>query len=371
MAHNNDPIPLYQPDLGEQERKNVIECLDSTWISSKGHFVDQFESAFASYHGMPQAVSVCNGTVALHVALHCLGIGRGDEVIVPTFTYIASVNAIALTGATPVFADCRAPDWLIDPEDVARKLTPRTRAVMPVHLYGAVCDMYALAALAETHAIAIVEDCAEALGARLDGKLAGTFGEVSTFSFFGNKLITTGEGGMLLARETRLADRIRHVKGQAQSARAYWHDELGFNYRMTNICAAIGVAQMQKIDAYLERKRSIADLYKSLLSGQPVAFQKSVASVLSSNWLVSLLLPAKFDRDEIIALLAREGIETRPVFYCAHEMPMYRCALAFPEAERISRHGISVPSYPTIRDDQIERVASTLSRLLERGAARC
>src|SRR5829696_1081022 len=210
-------IPVYQPDLSGRERKYVLECLDTSWISSLGTFINRFEEAFVETTGAAHAMTVSNGTVALHLAYHCLDIGPGDEVIVPTFTYIASVNTIVQTGATPVFVECRPEDWLIDVADVERKITSRTKAIVPVHLYGAICDMPALKELANRHGIALVEDCAEALGSTLNEQHVGTFGDIGTFSFFGNKTVTTGEGGMVVARDKKLADHLRLVKGQGQS----------------------------------------------------------------------------------------------------------------------------------------------------------
>ena len=202
-------LPVYRPDLSGNEQRYVLECLDTTWISSIGVFIGRFERAACVATGARHAVGVCNGTVALHLALHCLGIGPDDEVIVPSFTYIASVNAIAQTGAKPVFAECRSSDWLLDPADVAARITPRTKAILPVHLYGLACDMPALKALADTHGLSIVEDCAEAFGTTLHGHHVGTFGDVGTFSFFGNKTISTGEGGMVIAQDDALAARMR------------------------------------------------------------------------------------------------------------------------------------------------------------------
>ena len=252
-------IPLYRPDLSGNEKKYVLDCIDSTWISSIGEYVGKFEKALGQITGAPHAIVVCNGTVALHLAVHCLGIGPGDEVIVPTFTYIASVNAIAQTGATPIFAESRQSDWLIDPTKIEALITPRTKAIMPVHLYGAVCDMPAIMEIARKHGLKVIEDCAESLGATLHGQHTGTFGDIGTFSFFGNKTITTGEGGAVIATDTALSQRLRIVKGQGQSlTRRYWHEELGFNYRMTNIAAAIGFAQSERLPQILARKRTVA-----------------------------------------------------------------------------------------------------------------
>ena len=368
-------IPVYRPDLGGNERSYVAECVETSWISSIGGFIDRFEQTFAAYIGADRAISVSNGTVALHLAFHCLGIGPGDEVIVPTFTYIASVNTIAQTGAKPVFADCRSDDWLLDPEDVARRITPRTKAIVAVHLYGALCDMAALRRVADAADVALVEDSAEAFGSTLDGRHAGTFGDVSTFSFFGNKTITTGEGGMVVARDAALSDRLRRVKGQGQSAtRRYWHDELGFNYRMTNICAAIGLAQIERADAIIARKREIADCYRDALAGLPVVLQRPAPGVHSSEWLFSLLLPPTVDRARIMERMASDGVDTRPVFFCAHHMPMYERPNdyppgTFPIAEEVASRGISLPSFPALTEGEIERVVSALRVALaeERG----
>lgn len=365
LARALQQIPVYQPELSGREREYVLDCVDSGWISSIGKYTERFEQVAAEYIGSPNAIAVSNGTVAIHLALHCLDIGPGDEVIVPTFTYIASVNTIAQTGATPVFADSRPGDWLVDPEDVKRKITSRTKAIMPVHLYGAVCDMPAIDAIAAEYGLKVVEDCAEALGSRLGGRHVGTWGDVGTFSFFGNKTVTTGEGGMVVAKDDALAARLRKVKGQGQSLeRRYWHDELGFNYRMTNICAAIGVAQMERIDEILARKRAIGALYRSELQGSPVEFQDLRDDVVSSDWLVSLLVPRGADRDAAMERLAANGIDSRPVFYCAHHMPMYKTGDTHPVAEDIARRGLSLPSYPALTDEQVVMIAATLRSVL-------
>lgn len=355
-------IPVYRPDLSGNEKRYVLSCLDSTWISSLGAFIERFEAAMATATGAPHAISVCNGTVALHLALHCLDIGPGDEVIVPSFTYIASVNTIAQTGATPVFAESRSADWLLDPADVERRITPRTKAILPVHLYGAACDMAALGAMARRHGLRVIEDCAEALGTTIGGQHVGTFGDIGTFSFFGNKTVTTGEGGMVIAADNALAQRLRMTKGQGQSlTRRYWHEMLGFNYRMTNIAAAIGLAQIERLDAVLARKRAIGADYRRLLSELPVTFQVRGEAVASSDWLVSLLLPEGTDRERLMAGMADLGIETRPVFYCAHTMPMYAKGEHFPVAENIAARGISLPSYPQLSTDDLTRVTQALA----------
>jgi perosamine synthetase len=356
-------LPVYRPDLTGNEVLYVLDCLESSWISSLGSYIGKFEHALSEITGAPHAITVCNGTVALHLALHCLNVGPGDEVIVPSFTYIASVNAIAQTGAAPVFAESRESDWLIDPAKIEALITPHTKVIMPVHLYGAVCDMSTIMAIARKHGLKVVEDCAESLGASLNGQHSGTFGDIGTFSFFGNKTITTGEGGAVVTMDESLASRLRTVKGQGQSpTRRYWHEELGFNYRMTNIAAAIGVAQSERLPAILQRKRTIAARYRSLLGAQPVKFQKLDQGVFSSEWLFSVLLPRGCDRDRLMADMLAEHVETRPVFYCAHHMPMYDgiVDVNVPIAQDIASRGISLPSYPTLTEADLERVAETL-----------
>ena len=358
-------IPVYRPDLSGNERRYVLECMDSSWISSIGVFIPRFEAAVGKFTGAKHALGVCNGTVALHLALHCLGIGPGDEVIVPSFTYIASVNTIAQTGATPVFAEIRESDWLLDPTDVARRITGRTKAILPVHLYGAACDMPELKRIADTHGLRIVEDCAEALGTRLHGRHVGTTGDIGTFSFFGNKTVTTGEGGMVITDDDALAERLRVAKGQGQSlTRRYWHEVMGFNYRMTNIEAAIGLGQIERIEAILARKREVASLYRARLARLPVTFQRLGNGVESSEWLVSLLLPRGTDRERLMADMAAQKVETRPVFCCAHQMPVYAAAEPLPVSQDIAARGISLPSYPALTDADVLRVVDSLQGAL-------
>jgi len=361
MSAPPERIPLYRPDLSGNERRYVLECLESTWISSLGPFIERFEAAVAQATGAKHAVAVCNGTVALHLALHCLDLRPGDEVIVPTFTYISPVNTIAQTQATPVFADARASDWTLDSDDVERRITGRTKAVVAVHLYGVPCDMEPLRALCSRKGIALVEDCAEALGTTIDGRHVGTFGNVGTFSFFGNKTVTTGEGGMAITDDDAFAAKLRIVKGQGQSlTRRYWHEVLGFNYRMTNVAAAIGLAQMERLPDILARKRAIDVRYRALLADQPLEFQRIAPGVVSSHWLTSFLLPRGADREAVMRRMADRGVETRPVFLCAHTMPMYDRGERHPVASDIAARGMSVPSYPTLAAAEQERVVAAL-----------
>lgn len=360
-------IPIYQPDLSGNTKKYVNECLDTSWISSRGRFVNDFEHAFADKIGIEHAISVCNGTVALHLALLALGIGPGDEVLVPTLTYIASVNAITYTGATPVFVDSLKATWQMDPEDVVRNITPRTRAIMAVHLYGQACDMTALSNIAKEHRVFLVEDCAEAFGTRYGDRHVGTFGDISTFSFFGNKTITTGEGGMVVANDKTLNERARHFKGQGLAAhREYWHDVVGYNYRMTNIAAAIGLAQLERADELVARKRALACRYAELLAGLPLELHAEAPGTTHSYWMVSILVAHPAQRDRLRDHLKTDGIETRPLFYPVHTMPMYsRSYRKHAVAEHLAWRGINLPSWPGLSDKEIHRIVDSIKRYFD------
>ena len=356
-------IPIYQPDLGGNEKKYVNECLDTSWISARGRFVGEFETQFAQRVGVEHAASVCNGTVALHLALLALGIGPDDEVIVPTLTYVASANAVSYTGARVVFADSLRETWQIDPEDIVRQITPKTRAIMPVHVYGQACDMDAIMAIARQHRLFVVEDCAEAIGTLYKGRHVGSFGDISTFSFYGNKTITTGEGGMVVSNDRTLIERARHFKGQGlASHREYWHDVVGYNYRMTNIAAAIGLAQLERADEFIQAKRALAARYRDLLTHLPVTLHAEAPDTQHSYWMISLLVEHPDDREPLRARLAADGIETRPLFYPVHTMPMYaRSYRKHAVAEDLAWRGINLPSWPGLKPEQVEHIASSIA----------
>jgi perosamine synthetase len=356
-------IPVYRPSLIGNEKKYVNECLDSTWISSKGKFIKQFEDSFAGYVGVSYAASVCNGTVAIHNALLALGIKEGDEVIVPTFTYIASVNPIVYTGATPVFVDSLRDTWQIDPSDIERKITSRTRAIMVVHLYGHPCDMDRIMAIARKHHLFVIEDCAEAFGSKYHDQYVGTFGDIAAFSFFGNKTITTGEGGMVTTNDRTLHERTTHFKGQGLAKyREYWHDTIGYNYRMTNICAAIGLAQLEKADEIIKKKRQVAAWYKKYLMSLPLEMHTESGNVFNTYWMVCVLVEQADLRDGLRKHLLENGIETRPTFYPIHAMPMYAHNFyRLPVAEDISWRGINLPSYPDLTEKDIQEICSLIA----------
>lgn len=363
-------IPLIQPDLDGNELEYVTDCIQSGWISSQGKYVRQFEENFGAYVGCKHALAVSNGTVALHLALVALSVGPGDEVIVPDLTFAASVNAILYTGARPVLVDVDPKTMTLDPDLVAAAITSRTRAIMPVHLYGYPADMDKLMALANRHNLLVVEDCAEALGSRYQGAHVGTFGDAAIFSFYGNKTITTGEGGMLLFRDPVIRDRAKMLRDHGMSPeRRYWHEEVGFNYRLTNIQAAIGVAQLEKIDIFINRKRWIAAQYAKHLAGivelQLPIEAKGIQS-LNSYWLYTIILVPECSnrRCEILDLLRNHGIEARPVFFPMHRMPPYvqyiQAGELYSSSNYLSDGGISLPSSTKVTEDEIQRVSSLL-----------
>lgn len=358
--------PVYRPSLKGNELRYVSDCIESTWISSKGKYTDAFEEKFADYIHVAYATSVCNGTVALHLALLALGIQYGDEVIVPSFTYIASVNAIAYVGATPVFVDSLPQTWQLDCTDVERKITSKTKAIIAPHLYGHPCEMDSLLEICSKYGLYLVEDCAEAIGSRYKERFPGTIGDIAAFSFFGNKTITTGEGGMLTTNTKTLFEKAKKLKNQGLSDIEYWHDTIGYNYRMTNICAAIGVAQLERIDEIMLGKLRIASIYRKVFENTPVEFHGQAENVLNSYWMCSILIPDANQRNGLREFLRQSGIETRPLFPPVHTMPMYRkfTSEILPVATDISRRGINLPSYPDLTDDDVCYIANLVVKFL-------
>lgn len=357
-------IPVYQPDITGKEKEYVMDCLDSSWISSKGKYVSKFEKAFSGYIGTKYATAVTNGTVALHLAMLALGIGPGDEVIVPTFTYIASVNAISYVGATPVFVDSLLDTWQMNPQDVKRHITSKTKAVIAVHLYGHPCEMDVLRDICEKNSLFLIEDCAEAIGSEYKGQKVGTFGDVACFSFFGNKTITTGEGGMVLTNDKTLYERASRIKDQGTAQdREYWHDIIGYNFRMTNLHAAIGYAQVEKVEQFIERKIEIGHIYRDELDGLPLKTLEGVGNVKHTYWMCSIMVNDSEDRGALRKYLMEHGIETRPTFYPIHTMPMYSSRYQkHPVAEYIGWRGINLPSFPTLTNEQIYYICDLIKK---------
>ena len=357
-------IPVYEPWLGKLEEELVLETVRSTWISSNGKYIRQFEEEFAAYSGSKHGVSTSNGTTALHLAIHALGIGAGDEVIVPALTFIASANSVHYTGARPIFADVDPATWTINPDDIARLITPRTKAIMPVHIYGQMAAMPEVMALAEAHNLFVIEDAAEAHGAAIGGRRAGSWGTIGAFSFFANKIITTGEGGMLLTDDDALAARCRQLRDHGMPPeRRYWHDEVGFNYRLTNMQAAVGVAQMTRINEVIRRKRAIAEQYAAELADVPgITLAQEAAGTTSVFWMVSALIDTPFalSRDELVVALRQQNIDSRPFFHPLDTLPPYRSGPPSPVALDLSRRGINLPSAPTLTTAQVSRICAAL-----------
>jgi perosamine synthetase len=343
--------------------------MESTWISSVGRFIDQFEEQFAEVAGTRHAVATNNGTTALHLALAALDVGPGDEVIVPSLTYVASANAVRYCGAEVVLADVDPRTMALDPPDVEKRITPRTVAIIPVHLYGHPADMTALRDVADRHGLALVEDAAEAHTATWDGRPVGSMGTAGVFSFFGNKVITTGEGGAVCTDDDALAARLRLLRGQGMDPeRRYWFPVVGFNYRMTNVAAAIGCAQLEQLPEFLVRRQEIAKRYDSLLSdvrGLETPWTHPRATRV--NWLYTLLLPEHLDeadRDRVMTLMAQDGIETRPIFHPMHTLPPYAQEDRFPVSTMLGRRGVSLPTHVNLDDGDVDHVAERLLRHL-------
>ena len=362
-------VPLYRPSLKGNEARYVLECVETSWISARGRFVGEFERQFAARSDVRHALAACNGTAALHLAVAGLGIAPGDEVIVPTLTYIASANAVAYAGAVPVFADCAAQTWQIDPARIADCITPKTKAIMVVHVYGQMCDMDPILDLAQRHRLFVIEDCAEAFGASYRGRPAGSFGHVSAFSFFGNKTITTGEGGMVVSNDDHLIDRCRRLRGQGlATGREYWHDVIGYNYRMSNVAAAIGLAQLERADELVSAKRALAERYFRRLSHLPLEFHREERDTIHAYWMVSALTREAGERDRLRHHLAAAGVETRPVFHPIHTMGLHPHRLEGKTvAEDIAARGLNLPSWPDIDDDAFELVCRAADEFYRHG----
>jgi perosamine synthetase len=366
-------IPVSEPLLHDSGREYVDECMRTSWISSEGHFIREFEQAWAAYCSMDHGVAVTSGTTALQVAMASLGLEPGDEVIMPTFTIISCAIAIIEAGATPVLVDSDPRTWCMDVEQVAARITPRTRAIMPVHMYGHPVDMDPILALAEKHDLFLVEDAAEAHGAEYKGRRAGGMGDLSCFSFYANKIITTGEGGMVLARRAEHAERLRSLRNLAfREDRRFYHTELGHNYRLTNVQAAIGLSQVEHIDEHIHRKRWIGAAYTERLAGLPLELPVEEPWATNVYWMYGVVLAdvVPFDAGEFARRLRAEGVDTRPFFIGMHEQPALMERGLFdgerhPVAERIARRGLYLPSGLTLTEEQVERVCQAVKQVLQ------
>jgi len=363
-------IPLMQPALGGNELAYVSDCVTTGWISSQGEYVQRFEQQFSDFLGGQDALAVSSGTAALHLALKALDIGPGDEVIVPDFTFAAPANVVLHCGATPVLADVDRSTWTVDPGDIERRVSERTRAIIPVHLYGHPCDMDRINAIARDNGLKVVEDCAEAQGARYRGQPVGTLGDIGCFSFFSNKVITTGEGGMVTTANAEIADRLRLLRDHGmRRGRRYWHEIAGFNYRMTNLQAAVGVAQMERVDSFIERRKEIGERYISRLGDIPgLVMPPRQTWGETIYWIFSMQIDpeiAGISRDQLTVKLDARGIETRPFFIPLHLQPPYKQPGEFTVSTEISSTGISLPSGNDISDAEIDRVCDTIGTILQ------
>jgi perosamine synthetase len=367
-------IPVNEPLLNGNEKRYLQECIDSGWISSEGPFVERFEVEMAARVGRRYGVAVANGSAALEAAVVALGIGPGDEVILPTFTIISCAAAIVRAGATPVVVDCNPITWNMDVVQVAARVTPRTKAIMVVHIYGLPVDMDPLLALAERHGLKIIEDAAEVHGQTYRGRPCGSFGDLSIFSFYPNKHVTSGEGGMIVTDDQQLAERCRSLRNLCfQPGRRFVHEELGWNLRMSNLQAAVGVAQLERLDEFVARKRCMGRRYTELLAGVP-GLQLPLASTgYAENiyWVYGVVLDdaLPFDAAEAMGRLQRAGVGTRPFFWPMHEQPVFHNMGLFhgerhPAAEHLARRGFYLPSGLALTDEQIEQVCGAVKEQL-------
>ena len=367
-----DFIPVCTPFLSGNEVKYVTDAVLTGWISSSGSYVTQFEEAFAKYCGVKYAVAVCNGTVAIHLALSALGIGKGDEVIIPSFTMIATAFAICYTGAVPVFVDADKDTFNIDVTKIEEKITPRTKAIIPVHVFGNPCNMVEITRIAEKHNLFIIEDAAEAHGAEFDGKKTGSFSDIASFSFFANKNLTTGEGGMVVTDSEEYYKKCRYFKNMCfpvDAPRVYSHDDIGFNYRMSNLHAAIGLAQTEKADEYRDMRIKNAKLYMQYLSDCPgITFQKDEKNSLNVHWMNTIVINPKVyghNKNELIGHLKEKNIDTRLLFTSMHRQKSLKnygcdCSGSYPVTDWLSENGFYLPSASSISEQQIQYICNTI-----------
>jgi len=369
----HSPVPVNEPLLTGNEKKYLLECIESGWISSEGPFVSRFEEEFSARVGRNFGVAVSSGTAALDVAVAALGIGEGDEVIMPTFTIISCAQAIVRAGGKPVLVDSDAVTWNMDVNRIEEKITRRTKAIMAVHIYGLCVDMRPVLELAEKYGLKVVEDAAQVHGQRYKGRPCGSFGDVSVFSFYPNKLVTTGEGGMIVTDDETLAEHCKGLRNLCfQKGRRFVHEELGWNYRMTNLQAAIGLAQLEQLDGFVMRKRRMGARYTELLGGidglhLPVAGTDCAENIY---WVYGIVVDEKkgLDAAEVMKRLGEKGVGTRPFFWPMHEQPVFKKIGLFkeesyPVAERLGRRGFYLPSGLGLGDEQMEYVAGCIKEL--------
>ena len=360
-------VQVARPDMSHNEFRTVLDAFLSSWISSRGPYVEKFEQEFSAYIGTQHGIAVSNGTVALHLALLALDIGPGDEVIVPDLTFAATINAVLYCGATPVVVDVDRRTWCMSLAAVEKACTAQTKAIIPVHLYGRPAEIGPIAEFARGRGIVVVEDCAEAHGARYAGRAVGQFGDVSCFSFYANKIVTTGEGGMCLTGSPELTKSIRLLRDHGTTPnRSYWHERVGYNYRITNLQAAIGHSQLWRIDDTLARNRQITEMYRDALKGIPgVRFPPVLDPVYQPVvWLSCVQVPSE-RRDELLTAAFEAKIETRPFFHSLSTLPPYeRYARHCPNSRELAATGINLPTSRAVDQQVVERVANVFRDVL-------
>ena len=366
-------IPVCAPTLIGKERRYVLQCMETNWISSRGRFVDEFEAGFSRYCGVRFGITTNSGTTALHLALATLGIGENDEVIIPAFTMISTANAVSYLGARPVLVDVEPETWNMNPDKIEEKITARTKAIIPIHTYGHPAQMDRIMSIARKHDCVVVEDAAEAHGARYRGRKVGSFGKIASFSFYANKIITTGEGGMAVTDDEELAERARTLRNYGfTEERHFWHKVMGFSYRMTNLQAAIGLGQLEKIDELLQARIEHARLYNSLLRDVPGIKTPPRAEYAEPvYWMYGILVEKEFglSRDELRRTLAEGGVETRSFFIPIHLQPIYSHLYSeeFPVSEELGSKGLYLPSSSGLKPEEIEYICGLIRRAGKRG----
>ncbi|MBI2542867.1 MAG: DegT/DnrJ/EryC1/StrS aminotransferase family protein [Candidatus Aenigmarchaeota archaeon] len=363
-------IPVSKPLFSGKELEYVTDCMKTGWVSSGGKYIEEFENGFSKYLNAKHSITACNGTAALHLALLSLGIEKGDEVILPNFTMIASANSIVYTGAKPVFVDVEPRTWNIDVDKIEEKITKDTKAIMAVHIFGHPCDMDPILKIANEHGISVVEDAAESIGAEYKGKIVGCLGDVGAFSFYGNKIITTGEGGMVVTNNEETAERIKAFKNHwFDKDRTFIHKNIGFNYRMTNIQAAIGLAQLENIEKHIKIKRDIVQTYNNLLKevdGVRTPIEEKWAK--SVFWMYAVLIQDSFgkDKDVVRKELEKLGVETRLLFAPMNSQPSFAFlgdSNNYPVSEELYKRGFYLPSGLQIDDKEIQYVADSIKNI--------
>ena len=368
----NSFIPVCEPLLDGNELKYITEAVETGWISSSGSYIEKFEKAFAEYCGVNYAVAVCNGTVALHLALVSLGIGKGDEVIIPDFTMIASAFAVCYTGAVPVFVDADKDTWNIDINKIEEKITSKTKAIMPVHIFGNMCNMDKIKEIANKYKLFIVEDAAEAHGAEFKEEKSGSFSDIAAFSFFANKNITTGEGGIVVTDNKDVFEKAKYYRNMSfpvDGTRNYLHEDIGYNYRMSNLHAAIGLAQVEKANYYRELRIKNNKLYKKYLSEcKGIIFQEDENDSINCNWMNSILIDPEIygkSKDDVILYLKENGIDTRLLFNGMHKQKAlikYGCDCSgdYPVTDKLSERGFYLPSGSGLTEEDIEKICNII-----------